>query len=91
VHAFTAKEAAGHRLTRFEGATMPLGKLLGLTKRGRERGELPTRSREHTVLGGRSRAARVPRPQDAGVERWFHRPVLALHQEEADTPGSPVR
>ncbi|MEU3978632.1 DUF4132 domain-containing protein [Streptomyces sp. NPDC026672] len=53
VHAFTEEEAAGHRLTRFEGATVPVGRLLGLTKRGWERGE----------------------PQDAGVERWFHRRV----------------
>ncbi|MEU3830241.1 DUF4132 domain-containing protein [Streptomyces sp. NPDC029080] len=51
VHALTEEEAAGHRLTRFEGATVPVGRLLGLTKRGWERGE----------------------PQDAGVERWFHR------------------
>jgi predicted DNA-binding WGR domain protein len=53
VHAFTEEEAGGHRLTRFEGATVPVGKLLGLTRRGWERGE----------------------PQDAGVERWFHRRV----------------
>ncbi|QTE02923.1 DUF4132 domain-containing protein [Streptomyces cyanogenus] len=51
VHTLTEEEAAGHRLTRFEGARVPVGKLLGLTKRGWERGE----------------------PQDAGVERWFHR------------------
>ncbi|MQY11990.1 hypothetical protein SRB5_21180 [Streptomyces sp. RB5] len=38
VHAFTEEEAAGHRLTRFEGAVVPVGKLLGLTKRGWERG-----------------------------------------------------
>ncbi len=38
VHAFTDEEAAGHRLTRFEGVTVPVGKLLGLTKRGWERG-----------------------------------------------------
>ncbi|MFF3461440.1 DUF4132 domain-containing protein [Streptomyces sp. NPDC002619] len=53
VQAFTEEEATGHRLTRFEGATVPVGKLLGLTKRGWERGE----------------------PQDAGVERWFHRRI----------------
>ncbi|UXY18163.1 DUF4132 domain-containing protein [Streptomyces cynarae] len=53
VHTLTEQEAAGHRLTRFEGATVPVGKLLGLTKRGWERGE----------------------PQDAGVERWFHRRI----------------
>ncbi|MFF7754934.1 DUF4132 domain-containing protein [Streptomyces sp. NPDC007971] len=51
VHALTEEEAGAHRLTRFEGAKVPVGKLLGLTKRGWERGE----------------------PQDAGVERWFHR------------------
>ncbi|WP_225823755.1 DUF4132 domain-containing protein [Streptomyces naphthomycinicus] len=51
LHALTEEEAAGHRLTRFEGAKAPVGRLLGLTKRGWERGE----------------------PQDAGVERWFHR------------------
>ncbi len=38
VHAFTDTEATGHRLTRFEGLTVPVGKLLGLTKRGWERG-----------------------------------------------------
>ncbi|WP_432152940.1 DUF4132 domain-containing protein [Streptomyces tricolor] len=53
VHTLTEEEAAGHRLTRFEGAKVPVGKLLGLTKRGWERGE----------------------PQDAGVERWFHRRI----------------
>ncbi|MFH0519685.1 DUF4132 domain-containing protein [Streptomyces sp. M41] len=53
VHALTEEETAGHRLARFEGATVPVGKLLGLTKRGWERGE----------------------PQDAGVERWFHRRI----------------
>ncbi|MFH8934761.1 DUF4132 domain-containing protein [Streptomyces griseosporeus] len=53
VHRLTGEEAAGHRLTRFEGASVPVGKLLGLTRRGWERGE----------------------PQDAGVERWFHRRV----------------
>ncbi|WP_328873631.1 DUF4132 domain-containing protein [Streptomyces sp. NBC_00287] len=39
VHALTEEEAAEHRLARFEGATVPVGKLLGLTKRGWERGE----------------------------------------------------
>ncbi|WP_222108499.1 DUF4132 domain-containing protein [Streptomyces cupreus] len=53
VHALTEEEAADHRLARFEGATVPVGKLLGLTKRGWERGT----------------------PQDAGVERWFHRRI----------------
>ncbi|MGW1188180.1 DUF4132 domain-containing protein [Streptomyces sp. NPDC002559] len=38
VHALTGEEAAGHRLARFEGVTVPVGKLLGLTKRGWERG-----------------------------------------------------
>ncbi|MFC8390218.1 DUF4132 domain-containing protein [Streptomyces sp. NPDC057238] len=38
VHAFTDEEATGHRLARFEGVTVPVGKLLGLTKRGWERG-----------------------------------------------------
>ncbi len=38
VHAITEEEAASHRLARFEGATVPVGKLLGLTKRGWERG-----------------------------------------------------
>ncbi|MGW6559740.1 WGR and DUF4132 domain-containing protein [Streptomyces hydrogenans] len=51
VHAATEREAAGARLTRFEGVTVPVGRLLGLQKRGWERGI----------------------PQDAGVERWFHR------------------
>ncbi|MGW5637578.1 DUF4132 domain-containing protein, partial [Streptomyces sp. NPDC003832] len=53
VHALTAEEAAGHRLARFEGAVVPVGRLLGLTRRGWERGK----------------------PQDAGVERWFHRRI----------------
>ncbi|MDF3148463.1 DUF4132 domain-containing protein, partial [Streptomyces sp. T21Q-yed] len=39
VHALTEEEAASNRLARFEGATTPVGKLLGLTKRGWERGE----------------------------------------------------
>ncbi|WP_377271243.1 DUF4132 domain-containing protein [Peterkaempfera sp. SMS 1(5)a] len=34
----TAEEAADHRLRRFEGATVPVGKLLGLQRRGWERG-----------------------------------------------------
>lgn len=38
VYAVTEEEAAGHRLTRFEGFTVPVGRLLGLTKRGWERG-----------------------------------------------------
>ncbi|MFE6284745.1 DUF4132 domain-containing protein [Streptomyces sp. NPDC057877] len=38
VHALTEDEAAGHRLTRFEDTLVPIGKLLGLTKRGWERG-----------------------------------------------------
>ncbi|MGW4891533.1 DUF4132 domain-containing protein [Kitasatospora sp. NPDC004240] len=49
----TEAEAASHRLTRFEGITVPAGRLLGLQRRGWERGE----------------------PQDAGVERWFSRPL----------------
>ncbi|MFE6173427.1 WGR and DUF4132 domain-containing protein [Streptomyces sp. NPDC056464] len=55
VHALSEEEAAGHRLARFEGAAVPVGRLLGLTKRGWERGQ----------------------PQDAGVERWFHRRIDA--------------
>ncbi|MFD8599699.1 DUF4132 domain-containing protein [Kitasatospora sp. NPDC059646] len=51
--ALTAEEAAGHRLHRFEGAKVPVGRLLGLTERGWQRGA----------------------PQDAGVERWFHKPL----------------
>nr|WBO80155.1 DUF4132 domain-containing protein [Streptomyces sp. SBE_14.2] len=38
VHALTEDETRGDRLTRFEGVTVPVGKLLGLTKRGWERG-----------------------------------------------------
>ncbi|MFF2626911.1 DUF4132 domain-containing protein [Kitasatospora griseola] len=53
VVALTAEEAAGHRLHRFEGAKVPVGRLLGLTKRGWQRGT----------------------PEDAGVERWFHKPL----------------
>ncbi|MFJ5924905.1 DUF4132 domain-containing protein [Kitasatospora sp. NPDC092948] len=39
VVALTAEEEAGHRLHRFEGAKVPVGRLLGLTKRGWQRGE----------------------------------------------------
>ncbi|MFJ8016082.1 DUF4132 domain-containing protein [Streptomyces sp. NPDC096339] len=39
VMAVTEEEAGGARLTRFEGVTVPVGKLLGLQKRGWERGE----------------------------------------------------
>ncbi|MEU8774205.1 DUF4132 domain-containing protein [Streptomyces sp. NPDC048606] len=38
VHALAAQESSGHRLTRFEGVTVPVGRLLGLTKRGWARG-----------------------------------------------------
>ncbi|WP_158702570.1 DUF4132 domain-containing protein [Kitasatospora sp. MMS16-BH015] len=38
-HAFTLEEAAGHRLHRFEGHTVPVGRLLALLKRGWQRGE----------------------------------------------------
>lgn len=38
LHAPSAEEAAGARLTRFEGVTVPVGRLLGLQKRGWERG-----------------------------------------------------
>ncbi|GLW70927.1 hypothetical protein Kpho02_32260 [Kitasatospora phosalacinea] len=39
VAALTEEEAAGHRLRRFEKHTVPVGRLLGLTKRGWQRGE----------------------------------------------------
>ncbi|MFF4342477.1 DUF4132 domain-containing protein [Kitasatospora sp. NPDC001540] len=39
VRRFTPEEAAANRLHRFEGRTVPVGRLLGLTKRGWERGE----------------------------------------------------
>ncbi|MFD7734490.1 DUF4132 domain-containing protein [Kitasatospora phosalacinea] len=39
VAALTVEEAAGHRLHRFEKHTVPVGRLLGLTKRGWRRGE----------------------------------------------------
>jgi predicted DNA-binding WGR domain protein len=39
VFAVTEEEAGGARLQRFEGVTVPVGKLLGLQKRGWERGE----------------------------------------------------
>ncbi|MFD9036428.1 WGR and DUF4132 domain-containing protein [Streptomyces sp. NPDC059567] len=39
VLAVTEEEAGGARLTRFEGITVPVGKLLGLQKRGWERGQ----------------------------------------------------
>nr|WP_231873454.1 DUF4132 domain-containing protein [Kitasatospora sp. SID7827] len=38
VHHLTPEEAAANRLHRFEGRTVPVGRLLGLTKRGWERG-----------------------------------------------------
>jgi Domain of unknown function (DUF4132) len=38
VHALTGDERASGRLTRFEGRTVPFGKVLGLVKRGWERG-----------------------------------------------------
>ncbi|HEY9330769.1 MAG TPA: DUF4132 domain-containing protein [Streptomyces sp.] len=38
VFAPTAEEAAGHRLTRFEGIEVPTGKILGLERRGWQRG-----------------------------------------------------
>ncbi len=38
VRRFTLEEAAANRLHRFEGRTVPVGRLLGLTKRGWERG-----------------------------------------------------
>jgi hypothetical protein len=38
VHTLTEEEARSHRLTRFENVTVPVGKVLGLTKRGWERG-----------------------------------------------------
>ncbi|RST04861.1 DUF4132 domain-containing protein [Streptomyces sp. WAC07149] len=38
VLAVTEEEAGGERLTRFEGVTVPVGRLLGLQKRGWERG-----------------------------------------------------
>ncbi len=39
VRSLTPEEAAANRLHRFEGCTVPVGRLLGLTKRGWERGE----------------------------------------------------
>ncbi|MCX4695551.1 WGR and DUF4132 domain-containing protein [Streptomyces sp. NBC_01408] len=39
VLAVTEEEAGGARLTRFEGVKVPVGKLLGMQKRGWERGE----------------------------------------------------
>ncbi|MGW9374741.1 DUF4132 domain-containing protein [Streptomyces xanthophaeus] len=39
VFAVTGEEAGGARLTRFEGVKVPVGKLLGMQKRGWERGE----------------------------------------------------
>ncbi|MFC8450434.1 DUF4132 domain-containing protein [Kitasatospora sp. NPDC057223] len=38
VHSLTPAEATGYRLTRFEGRTVPVGRLLGLRRRGWERG-----------------------------------------------------
>ncbi|MEU5878882.1 DUF4132 domain-containing protein [Spirillospora sp. NPDC047279] len=39
VHALTDEERAGARLTRFEGVSVPFGRVLGLVKRGWRRGE----------------------------------------------------
>ena len=39
VHRLTGAERASGRLARFEGVTLPVGKVLGLTSRGWERGE----------------------------------------------------
>ena len=39
VRRLTEEEAAAERLTRFEGATVPAGRLLGLERRGWQRGE----------------------------------------------------
>ncbi|MEU5990495.1 DUF4132 domain-containing protein [Spirillospora sp. NPDC047418] len=39
VHRLTEAEAASGRLARFEGVTLPVGKVLGLTSRGWRRGE----------------------------------------------------
>ncbi len=39
VHTLTDEEAAGARLTRFEGITVPTGKVLGLQRHGWDRGE----------------------------------------------------
>jgi hypothetical protein len=39
VHALTDEERAAGNLARFEGATVPVGRVLGLVKRGWERGE----------------------------------------------------
>ena len=39
VHAFTDEERTGNALTRFEGVTVPVGKVLGLVNRGWHRGE----------------------------------------------------
>ncbi|MGH3374897.1 MAG: DUF4132 domain-containing protein, partial [Actinoallomurus sp.] len=53
VHALTDVERAGRRLTRFEGATVPTGRVLGLERRGWER-EAP---QDGGVQGQISRAA----------------------------------
>ncbi|WP_405016159.1 DUF4132 domain-containing protein [Kitasatospora sp. NBC_00070] len=39
VHRLTPEESATDRLDRFEGSTVPVGRVLGLTKRGWQRGE----------------------------------------------------
>ncbi|MGH3379684.1 MAG: DUF4132 domain-containing protein, partial [Actinoallomurus sp.] len=56
VHALTDRERAGGRLARFEGATVPIGALLGLTRYGWDRGEPQDNGTEHwitrTVDGG---------------------------------------
>jgi hypothetical protein len=56
VHALTEEERASGRLARFEGATVPVGALLGLTRSGWERGTPQDNGTEHwisrTVAGG---------------------------------------
>jgi hypothetical protein len=49
VHALTDEEGASGRLTRFEGASVSVGALLGLTRRGWERGAPQDNGLEHWI------------------------------------------
>lgn len=49
VHTFTEEERASKRLMRFQGVTVPVGAVLGLTRHGWERGEPQDSGFEHWI------------------------------------------
>jgi hypothetical protein len=49
VHALTERERAANRLTRFEGVTVPTGKVLGMARHGWERGAPQDGGVEHEI------------------------------------------